>query len=63
MGRDDLKLTLQIFGAAIGLIGMAFWTLSVLAAIIIAVIGVVIFMIGAFMISEAEMPEGHRGGL
>ncbi len=49
MGRDDLKLTLQIFGAAIGLIGMAFWTLSVLAAIIIAVIGVVIFMIGAFM--------------
>lgn len=37
---------------------MAFWTLSVLAAIIIAVIGVVIFMIGAFMKSEAEMPEG-----
>ena len=58
MGRNDLKLTLQIVGAAIGLIGLAFWTLSVLAAIIIAVIGFVIFMIGAFMKTEEEMPEG-----
>ena len=49
MGRNDLKLTLQIVGAAIGLIGLAFWTLSVLAAIIIAVIGFVIFLIGVFM--------------